>query len=158
MKIGYNWLKEFIPEIPNPQKVSDILTAVGLEVERLEKFEEIKGDLQGLLTGEVVECEKHPQADKLKVTKVDTGNSETLQIVCGAPNVAVGQKVVVAPVGCTIYPVNAEPVTIKKANIRGIESYGMICAEDEIGIGNNHEGIVILPENIKTGALDETGS
>ena len=152
MKISYNWLKEFIPGIPAPQRLSAILTAVGLEVEKLEQFEEIKGDLKGLVTGEVVECEKHPQADKLKVTKVDIGNGQALQIVCGAPNVAAGQKVIVAPVGCTIYPINSEPLTMKKATIRGIESYGMICAEDEIGIGNNHEGIMVLPDSIKVGS------
>ena len=152
MKISYNWLNEFIEDLPEPFRVSNILTAVGLEVEKLEKFEEVKGDLEGLLVGEVLESEKHPQADKLKLTKVDIGNGEALQIVCGAPNVAIGQKVVVAPVGCTIYPINGEPVTMKKAVIRGVDSYGMICAEDEIGIGNNHEGIIILPANIEVGS------
>ncbi|MEP6595959.1 MAG: phenylalanine--tRNA ligase subunit beta [Ginsengibacter sp.] len=152
MRISYNWLKEFIPDLPDHERLSNILTAVGLEVEKLEKFEEIKGGLKGLMAGEILECEKHPQADKLKITKVDIGRGEILQIVCGAPNVAVGQKIIVAPIGCTIYPINAEPVTIKKAIIRGIESYGMICAEDEIGVGNNHGGIVILPDSIETGS------
>jgi phenylalanyl-tRNA synthetase beta chain len=152
MKISYNWLKEYLPGLPDPEKLSNILTAVGLEVEKLEKFEQVKGGLKGLKTGEILECEKHPQADKLKVTKVDIGNAEILQIVCGAPNVAVGQKVIVAPVGCTIYPLTAEPITMKKATIRGVESNGMICAEDEIGLGNDHKGILVLPENIETGS------
>src|SRR5829696_1812330 len=102
MKISYNWLEEFITDLPDHEKLSTILTAVGLEVEKLEKFEEIKGGLDGLVAGEILECEKHPQADKLKITKVDIGKGEILQIVCGAPNAAVGQKVVVAPVGSTI--------------------------------------------------------
>jgi phenylalanyl-tRNA synthetase beta chain len=153
MKISYNWLKDFIPGLPGYEKLSSILTAIGLEVEKVEKFEEIKGSLKGLLAGKVVQCEKHPQADKLKLTKVDIGNGEALQIVCGAPNVAVEQTVVVAPVGCTIYPVNADQVTMKKATIRGVESYGMICSEDEIGIGNNHEGILILPNDAKVGSF-----
>jgi phenylalanyl-tRNA synthetase beta chain len=151
MKISYNWLEEFIHDLPSAERLSAILTAVGLEVEKLEKFEEIKGSLNGLIVGEVLECAKHPQADKLQVTKVDVGN-DNLQIVCGATNISVGQKVVVAPVGCIISPVNAEHFTIKKATIRGVESYGMICAEDEIGIGNNHEGILVLPGETKTGS------
>ncbi len=115
MKISYNWLNELVPELPNPQKVSYILTCVGLEVENLQKFEEVRGGFKGLIIGEILACEKHPEADKLKLTKVDTGNEETLQIVCGAPNVDVGQKVVVAPIGSIIYPVNSEPLTIKKS-------------------------------------------
>jgi len=132
-------------------KLSKILTAVGLEVESLEKQESIKGGLAGLVIGEVKTCEKHPDADKLSLTTVEVGGAALLQIVCGAPNVAVGQKVVVAPVGATIFPANGEPVTMKKAKIRGVESHGMICAEDEIGLSGNHSGILVLPADLKTG-------
>ncbi|MDB5222672.1 MAG: phenylalanine--tRNA ligase subunit beta [Chitinophagaceae bacterium] len=152
MKISYNWLSEYLTEIPEPEKLSSILTSVGLEVENLEKFEEIKGGLEGLIIGEVVECIKHPDADKLKLTKVNTGNGEALQIVCGAPNVAVGQKVIVATVGTTIHPLKGDSLTMKKAKIRGQESQGMICAEDEIGIGESHEGIIVLPGNVEVGS------
>ncbi len=151
MTISYNWLSEYLPEIIEPERLSRILTSLGLEVESLEKYEELKGGLEGLVIGEVLECSQHPNADKLKLTKVTIGAAEPLQIVCGAPNVAVGQKVVVAPVGATIYPKNGEPITMKLAKIRGQESYGMICAEDEIGLSDNHAGIMILPANIKTG-------
>lgn len=151
MKISYNWLGEYLPQIPEPEKLSSILTSVGLEVESLEKYEEVKGGLEGLIVGEVTECIKHPEADKLKLTKVNTGTAE-LQIVCGASNVAVGQKVIVATVGTTIYPLKGEPVTMKKAKIRGQESEGMIVAEDEIGIGESHEGIIVLPNDIKVGS------
>ncbi len=151
MKISYNWLSEYLVEIPDPEKTSTILTSVGLEVETLEKFEEVKGGLEGLVIGEVIECIKHPAADKLSLTKVNTG-AVVLQIVCGAPNVAVGQKVVVAPVGATLYPLKGEPLTIKKAVIRGCESEGMICAEDEMGIGESHEGILVLPANVTVGS------
>lgn len=154
MTISYNWLCRYLPEsssntgtaLPSlsPEKLSRILTSIGLEVESLEKYESIKGGLNGLIIGEIMECEKHPNADKLKLTKVNTGAKELLQIVCGAPNAAQGQKVIVAPVGATIYPVNGEPLTMKVAKIRSIESYGMICAEDEIGLGTNHNGIIIL--------------
>ncbi len=120
-------------------------------MESLEKYEELKGGLQGLVIGEVLECSKHPDADKLSLTKVNIGNGEPLQIVCGAPNVAAGQKVVVATVGATIYPTNGEPMTMKKAKIRGVESFGMICAEDEIGLSDNHAGIMILPAGTKVG-------
>ncbi len=151
MKLSYNWLSEYIPDIPEPEKLSNILTSVGLEVESLHKFEEIKGGMDGLITGEVIECIKHPDADKLKLTKVNVGDVEPLQIVCGATNVASGQKVVVATVGTTIYPINGEPITIKQAKIRGQESQGMICAEDEIGLGENHEGIMILADEVEVG-------
>jgi len=151
MKVSYNWLSEYLPEKIEPEKLSKILTAIGLEVESLEKYESIKGALKDLVTGQILECEQHPNADKLKVTKVDTSNKELLQIVCGAPNVVKGQKVVVAPVGSTIYPVKGEPVIMKIAKIRGVESYGMICAEDEIGISENHAGIIVLPDNVKVG-------
>ncbi len=156
MKISYNWLREYLEEIPEPEKLSSILTSVGLEVEGVEKFEEFKGNLEGLVIGEVIECKKHPDADKLKLTKVNIGDGEPLQIVCGAPNVAVGQKVVVAPVGTTLYPLNGEPMTMKKAKIRNYESQGMICAEDEIGIGESHEGIIVLPDSVEVGGKAST--
>lgn len=151
MKISYNWLNKYLPEIIEPQKLSEILTSVGLEVEALEPYENFKGGLKGLVTGEVLSCEQHPNADKLRITKVDINKGEPLQIVCGAPNVATGQKVIVAPVGTTIYPLNGDAVTMKVAKIRGVESFGMICAEDEIGLSNNHEGILILPAETKSG-------
>lgn len=165
MRISYNWLNEYLP-LPAggsnpvsgtprvapenngtvlPEKLSNILTSVGLEVESLDKYEEYTGGFAGLIVGEVIECYKHPDADKLSITKVNTGGAELLQIVCGAPNVASGLKVVVAPVGSTIYPFRGDPILMKKAKIRGIESQGMLCAEDEIGLGENHEGIMILP-------------
>lgn len=151
MIISYNWLSEYLPEQPDPEKLSRILTAIGLEVESMEPWETFPGGLQGLVTGEVLECVKHPDADKLHVTKVSVGNGEPLQIVCGAPNVAAGQKVIVASIGTTIYPVNGEPVTMKKAKIRGVESHGMICAEDEIGLSPNHAGILVLPADTPVG-------
>ena len=158
MTISYNWLSEYLPagqaglpEKMDPEKLSKILTSIGLEVESLEKYEALKGGLQGLIIGEVLECSKHPDADKLSLTKVNIGSDEPLQIVCGASNVAVGQKVVVATVGATIYPANGEPMTMKKAKIRGVESFGMICAEDEIGLTDNHAGIMVLPANTKVG-------
>lgn len=151
MTISYNWLSEYLPEKIEPERLSKILTSIGLEVESLEKYESIKGGLKGLITGEVIACEQHPNADRLKITKVNVGNTEPLQIVCGAPNVSTGQKVIVATVGTTIFPVGGAPVTMKKASIRGIESMGMICAEDEIGLGNNHEGIYILSEDVVPG-------
>ena len=151
MIISYNWLCEYLPEKTEPEKLSRILTAIGLEVESMEKLEEIKGGLTGLVIGEVISCEAHPDADKLKITRVNTGTPQPLQIVCGAPNVAAGQKVVVATIGATIYPVTGEPLPIKKAKIRGVESHGMICAEDEIGLGTSHDGILILPNDLKAG-------
>ncbi len=151
MTISYNWLSEYLPEKIDPEKLSKILTSIGLEVESLEKYEELKGGLHGLVIGEVLECSKHPDADKLSLTKVNIGSGEPLQIVCGAPNVAVGQKVVVATVGATIYPTTGEPITMKKAKIRGVESFGMICAEDEIGLTDNHAGIMVLPAATKVG-------
>ncbi|MEO8721018.1 MAG: phenylalanine--tRNA ligase subunit beta [Ginsengibacter sp.] len=158
MKISYKWLIEYLPIdeftakiTGKPQKISEILTSVGLEVENLEKYEQIKNSLENLVIGEVITCEKHPDADRLKVTTVSNGHGETLQIVCGAANVAAGQKVILAPVGTQLFPVSGEPLTIKKAKIRGIESSGMLCAEDEIGLGNSHEGIIVLPGNAITG-------
>lgn len=145
MIISYNWLSEYLPETIEPEKLSKILTSIGLEVESLHKYEAVKGGLQGLVAGEVLTCDKHPDADKLKITTVNIGTEEKLQIVCGAANVAVGQKVVVATIGATIYPLAGEPMTMKKAKIRGVESQGMICAEDEIGLGESHAGIMVLP-------------
>jgi phenylalanyl-tRNA synthetase beta chain len=151
MTISYNWLSEYLPEKIEPEKLGKILTAIGLEVESMEPFEAVKGGLNGLVIGEVLECKKHPDADKLSLTKVNIGTGETLQIVCGAPNVAAGQKVVVATIGTTIYPAGGEPLTIKKAKIRSAESHGMICAEDEIGLGLSHAGIMVLPADAKVG-------
>ncbi len=153
MTISYNWLSEYLPEKIEAEKLSKILTSIGLEVESMEPYEEVKGGLKGLVIGEVMECEKHPDADKLSLTKVTIGIGEPLQIVCGAPNVAVGQKVVVATIGSTIYPSAGEPLTMKKAKIRGAESNGMICAEDEIGLGQSHAGIIVLPVDAKVGTL-----
>lgn len=153
MKISYNWLLDYLPKdevfasyINDISKVENILTAVGLEVEGVSHFESVKGGLKGLVVGEVLTCEKHPNADKLKVTTVNIGNTIE-QIVCGAPNVAAGQKVVVAPVGTVLHPVRGDVFTIQKAKIRGEESRGMLCAEDEVGLGEGHAGIIVLPEN-----------
>ncbi len=151
MTISYNWLSEYLPVKIDPEKLSRILTSVGLEVESLEKYESVKGGLKGLVIGEVLETAPHPNADKLKLTKVNVGDPEPLSIVCGASNVAAGQKVVVAPIGATIYPIKGDPVTMKVAKIRGVESHGMICAEDEIGLGESHAGILVLPPTARTG-------
>ena len=152
MTISYNWLHDYLPETIEPEKLSRILTSIGLEVESLEKYESIKGGLSGLVIGEVLECIPHPNADKLKLTKVNIGGQEPLQIVCGANNVAAGQKVVVAQTGVTIYPLTGEPLTMRVAKIRGEESHGMICAEDEIGLGTDHAGIIVMPANALIGA------
>src|SRR5678809_667127 len=151
MTISYKWLSEYLPITVEPERLARILTSIGLEVESFEKYEEVKGGLKGLVIGEVLSTEKHPNADKLTLTKVNVGNGAPLQIVCGAPNVAAGQKVVVAKVGITIYPTIGEPLTMKVAKIRSVESYGMICAEDEIGLGTSHAGIMVLPADTKTG-------
>ena len=151
MTISYNWLSEYLPETIDPEKLSRILTSIGLEVESLERFQSIKGGLEGLVIGEVLECDQHPNADKLKITKVTIGTDEVLQIVCGAPNVEVGQKVVVDTIGATIYPSSGESITMKLAKIRGVESHGMICAEDEMGMGTSHDGILVLPADLKPG-------
>jgi phenylalanyl-tRNA synthetase beta chain len=151
MTISYNWLHDYLPVTIDPERLSKLLTSVGLEVESLEKYESLKGGLQGLVIGEVLAAEKHPNADKLTVTKVNIGSGDPLQIVCGAPNVAAGQKVVVATVGTTIYPKKGDPLTMKIAKIRSVESYGMICAEDEIGLSDDHAGILVLPADVKVG-------
>ncbi len=153
MKISYNWLKEYIELPESPQEIGEMLTMSGLEVAGIEIFEAVPGNLKGLIVGKVLGCEKHPQADRLKIARVDIGSEEPLTIVCGAPNIAEGQKVVVAPVGSTIYPSSSEPVRIKKTRIRGEESVGMICAEDEIGWGQSHEGIMVLDPKLKPGSL-----
>ncbi|MFH0894491.1 MAG: phenylalanine--tRNA ligase subunit beta, partial [Bacteroidota bacterium] len=143
MKISLNWLKEYIDFRESPEELSQLLTHCGLEVEALEPIYGSGVQLDGLVVGHVVECAKHPNADKLSVTRVDIGGIELLKIVCGAPNVAAGQKVVVAKVGTTLNTAKGE-LTLSKVKIRGEESEGMICAEDEIGLGNSHEGIIVL--------------
>ena len=151
MTISYKWLMDYFQQPIPHDKLNLILNSIGLEVESYEVYQEIKGNLEGLITGEVLTVEKHPNADRLSVTTVNTGIGSPLQIVCGAPNVAVGQKVIVAPVGVTIYPTSGDPITMKAAKIRSIESHGMICAEDEIGMGTDHNGIKILPTETPVG-------
>ena len=150
MKISFKWLKNYLDFQLTPERISEILTDTGLEIEGLHSFEEIQGGLEGIVIGEVMSCEPHPDADRLKVTTVNLGD-EIVQIVCGAPNVRKGIKVVVSKVGATLYPKGEKPFKIKKAKIRGVESVGMICAEDEIGLGVAHEGIIILPDSAKVG-------
>lgn len=152
MQISYNWLKNYISTNVEPESLVNLLTDCGLEVEGFSKVETVKGGLKGLIVGEVLTKEKHPDADKLSITTVDIGNEKVLNIVCGAPNVAVGNKVVVAIVGTTLYD-GEKPIKIKKSKIRGAISEGMICAEDEIGIGNSHDGIMILPDTVEVGTL-----
>lgn len=151
MKISYNWLKQYINIPESAEEIGKVLTSTGLEVESVEPFETVKGGLKGLVIGEVKTCTKHPNADKLSVTTVDVGKGAPLQIVCGAPNVAAGQKVVVALVGTTVYPTSGEPFLIKSAKIRGEQSDGMICAEDEIGLGASHAGIMVLQTTVANG-------
>lgn len=151
MKISYNWLKQHIDLSESPEEIAAKLTKAGLEVEGIEEYESIKGGLKGLVIGQVLTCEKHPGADKLSKTTVDVGNGTILPIVCGAPNVAAGQKVVVALVGATLYPASGEPFKISKAKIRGEVSEGMICAEDEIGLGTSHAGIMVLDTSLPLG-------
>ncbi|MEO5603649.1 MAG: YtpR family tRNA-binding protein, partial [Cyclobacteriaceae bacterium] len=151
MTIAYNWLKDYIDTPESPEDLGKILTSTGLEVESVELFENIKGGLSGLLIGEILTCSKHPNADKLSITTVDIGADQPTQIVCGAPNVAKGQKVIVAVPGTTIYPNHREPFTIKSTKIRGELSEGMICAEDEIGLGENHAGIIVLVTSAANG-------
>ncbi|MCX6218174.1 phenylalanine--tRNA ligase subunit beta [Spirosoma sp.] len=144
MEVSYKWLQEFIELPESPEEVGKILTATGLEVEGIEKIDAVPGGLSGVVIGQVLTCSKHPDADKLSLTTVDVGAEQPLPIVCGAPNVAAGQKVIVALVGATLYPSAGEPFQIKKAKIRGAASEGMICAEDEIGLGTSHAGIIVL--------------
>ncbi len=150
MNISYKWLKEYVDFDLTPQQVCDALTSTGLEVDALEEVQSIKGGLKGLYVGKVLTCEMHPNSDHLHVTTVDLGKGEPSQIVCGAPNVAAGQKVIVADLGCVLYDGDKEFV-IKKSKLRGVDSCGMICAEDEIGIGTDHSGIIVLPEDAPVG-------
>ncbi len=151
MKVSYNYLKKFIDFEINPNQLGDMLTSTGLEVESIEKIEAIKGGLEGLVIGQVIDCQKHPDADKLSVTKVDVGQENYLDIVCGASNIRIGQKVIVATVGATLYPTVGESFVIKRSKIRGAVSEGMICAEDEIGIGSSHDGIIVLQTELPVG-------
>lgn len=150
MNISYKWLKEYVDFDLTPQDVCDALTSIGLEVDALEEVQSIKGGLKGLYVGKVLTCEPHPNSDHLHVTTVDLGREKPSQIVCGAPNVAAGQKVIVADLGCTLYDGDKEFV-IKKSKLRGVESFGMICAEDEIGVGTDHAGIIVLPDDVPVG-------
>lgn len=150
MNISYKWLKEYVDFNLSPQEVADALTSCGLEVDALEEVQSIKGGLKGLYVGEVLTCDIHPNSDHLHVTTVDLGHEAPSQIVCGAPNVAAGQKVIVADLGCVLYDGDKEFV-IKKSKLRGVESNGMICAEDEIGVGTSHDGIIVLPEDAPVG-------
>ncbi|NNF01924.1 MAG: phenylalanine--tRNA ligase subunit beta, partial [Bacteroidia bacterium] len=153
MKISLNWLRNYIELSGTADSIADRLTNTGLEVEGVTEIQSVAGGLEGIVLGEVIEKIKHPNADKLSLTKVNVGNSEPLSIVCGAPNVQAGQKVVVATVGTTIYPSTGEPFKIKKSKIRGEVSEGMICAEDEIGLGKSHDGIMVLENGAKPGTL-----
>ena len=151
MKISYNWLKQFINTSWNAEKIAELLTDLGLEVEGIEDYQSVKGGLEGVVVGEVLTCDQHPNADRLKVTTVNIGADKPLQIVCGAPNVAKGQKVPVATIGTKLFTSEGEEWTIKKGKIRGEESHGMICAEDELGLGQSHDGIMILDKSLKIG-------
>ncbi|MFS4468198.1 phenylalanine--tRNA ligase subunit beta [Maribacter sp. 2210JD10-5] len=151
MNISFNWLKQFINIDWDSQKTGELLTDLGLEVEGITPFQSIKGGLEGVVVGHVLECGQHPNADRLKLTKVDIGQTEPVQIVCGAPNVQKGQKVPVATIGTTLYTEKGEAWTIKKGKIRGEESHGMICAEDELGLGKSHDGIMVLDDQLEPG-------
>ena len=153
MKISYNWLQQFLQIDWDATKTGELLTDLGLEVEGIETKESIKGSLKGIVVGKVLTCEQHPNADRLKVTTVDLGDGKPVQIVCGAPNVAAGQKVPVATIGTLLYDDKGESFKIKKGKIRGEESHGMICAEDELGLGTSHDGIMVLEDSIKEGSL-----
>ncbi len=150
MKISYNWLKQYVQCDLSAEDAGKYLTDCGLEVEGLEEYESIKGGLKGLVVGEVLTCEPHPDSDHLHVTTVNVGEEKPLNIVCGAANVAAGQKVIVATIGTVLYN-GDESFTIKKSKLRGVPSEGMICAEDEIGVGTSHEGIMVLPEDTVPG-------
>ncbi len=152
MNVSLNWLRQYVDVELSPEEISEILTTIGLEVEGMKKVESIKGGLRGVVIGHILTCEKHPNADKLSKTTVDVGAEEPLSIVCGAPNVAAGQKVLVATVGTTLYSADGEPWKIKKGKIRGEVSQGMICAEDELGLGQSHDGIMVLDDAAEVGA------
>ena len=151
MKISYNWLQQFLQIDWEPSNTGELLTDLGLEVEGIEIRESIKGSLEGIVVGKVLTCTQHPNADRLKITTVDLGTGEPVQIVCGAPNVASGQKVPVATIGTTLYDEKGEGFKIKKGKIRGEESFGMICAEDELGLGKDHDGILVLDKTLSVG-------
>jgi phenylalanyl-tRNA synthetase beta chain len=151
MKISYNWLQQFLQIDWEAHKTGELLTDLGLEVEGIEIIESIKGSLKGVVVGKVLTCEQHPNADRLKVTTVDLGGEKPVQIICGAPNVAAGQKVPVATIGTILYDEKGNDFKIKKGKIRGLESHGMICAEDELGLGQSHDGILVLDKEIKVG-------
>ena len=151
MKISINWLKDYLQTDHTPKEISEILTNLGLEVEKISSFESIKGGLAGVVAGKVLECGKHPNADRLKVTSIDIGDNEVYEIVCGAPNIDKGQIVPVATVGSKIYTNQGEEIKIKKSKIRGVISNGMVCAENEIGLGDSHEGIMVLEKDVKPG-------
>ena len=151
MKISINWLKDYLETDHTPEEISEILTNLGLEVEKISDFESIEGGLKGVVAGKVLECGKHPNADRLKVTSIDIGSNEVLEIICGAPNIEKGQIVPVATVGSKIYTNEGIEIKIKKSKIRGVVSNGMVCAEDEIGLGDSHEGIMVLEKNVKPG-------
>src|SRR5690606_39766477 len=153
MNISYNWLKNYLNIDKTPDELSLILTDIGLEVEAVEKVQAIPGGLEGLIVGEVLTAEQHPNADKLRVTTVNVGNAEPLHIVCGAPNCRAGLKVIVATVGTTCHPISGDPFKITKSKIRGEVSEGMLCGEDGIGLGMSHAGIVELPVVAKVGSL-----
>lgn len=150
MKISYKWLKQYVDFSLTPKHLAEALTSTGLEVGSLEEVETVRGGLKGLFVGKVLTCEDHPNSDHLHITTVDLGKGEAQQIVCGAPNVAAGQKVIVADLGCVLYDGDKEFV-IKKSKLRGVDSFGMICAEDEIGVGKSHDGIIVLPEEAIVG-------
>ena len=147
MKLSYNWLKDYLKCELTPQQIADAMTSIGIEVDGVEEQEKIPGGLAGVVVAEVLECEDHPNSDHLHITKVNDGTGEPLTVVCGAPNVAAGQKVLFAQVGAVL----PGDFKIKKSKIRGVESFGMICAEDELGIGSGHEGIMVLPADAVVG-------
>ena len=153
MRISYNWIKQFLKIDWKSDEIAALLTDLGLEVEGVEPFESIKGGLKGVVIGEVLTCIQHPNADRLRVTTVAVGDEKPLQIVCGAPNVAAGQKVLVATMGTKLFDKEGNEFEIKKGKIRGEDSFGMICAEDELGLGESHEGIMVLPADSKVGTL-----
>ena len=144
MKISINWLKDYLETDHTPEEISEILTNLGLEVEKISDFESIKGGLKGVVADEVLECGKHPNADRLKITSIDIGDNKICEIVCGAPNIEKGQIVPVATVGSKIYTNEGVEIKIKKSKIRGVVSNGMVCAEDEIGLGDSHEGLSLI--------------
>ena len=156
MKISNKWLQQFIKLELTPEEISVLLTDLGLEVEGIEKFESVKGGLKGVVVGKILNCIKHPNADRLKITEVDIGEKENLSIICGAPNVDKGQNVLVATIGTTLHTNDEKILKIKKGKIRGEVSEGMICAEDELGLGKDHSGIIVLENNYKLLTFEPT--